>query len=97
MLCLMFCGLLYVFILAVLYSTLDQPVVVWKCFINKEEIFQEPFTSAVSAYSTETSTFLSLDFTEILHIRVTMFLYLKLTNMLFEQLHLSEPSKWHYF
>ncbi len=55
----MFCGLLC-FILAVLYSTLDQPVVVWKCFINKEKKkkdFRKNFTSAVSGHSTETYTF----------------------------------------
>ncbi len=48
----------------------------------------------------EMSIFLSLDFTEILHLKNTwlqFFIYiLKLNNVLFEQLHLLEPSMWQY-
>ncbi len=46
----------------------------------------------------EMSIFLSLAFTEILHLNtVTIFLYiLKWNNVLFEQLHLLEPSMWQY-
>ncbi len=43
----------------------------------------------------EMSIFLSLAFTEILHL-VTIFYILKLNNVLFEQLHLLEPSMWQY-
>ncbi len=41
------------------------------------------------------SIFLSLAFTEILHL-VTIFYILKRNNVLFEQLHLLEPSMWQY-
>ncbi len=43
----------------------------------------------------EMSIFLSLAFTEILHL-VTIFYILKWNNVLFEQLHLLEPSMWQY-
>ncbi len=48
----------------------------------------------------EMSIFLSLAFTELLHLKNTwlqFFIYiLKLNNVLFEQLHLLEPSMWQY-
>ncbi len=51
-------------------------------------------------HSTEMSVLLSLAFTEILHLKNTLglqFLYiLKWNYMLFEQLHLLEPSMWQY-
>ncbi len=47
-------------------------------------------------HSTETSTILSLDFTEILQLKYTLglqfFFILKWNNVLFGQLHLPEPS-----
>ncbi len=43
----------------------------------------------------EMSIFLSLAFTEKLHL-VTIFYILKWNNVLFEQLHLLEPSVWQY-
>ncbi len=47
-------------------------------------------------HSMEMSFFLSLAFTEILHLKNTWLIFFKWNNVVFEQLYLLEPSMWQY-